>query len=105
MTDLDKIITALEDMKATNLNCLDIGRITSMADHMIIVTGTSTRHNRAMMQALQEIAPELSYGKPRIEGDDYCQWILVNFGDVIVHIMLADMREYYAIEKLWSKEL
>lgn len=105
MSDLDEIVTALEDMKSPKITCLEIGHITSMADHMLIVTGNNVRHNRAMMQALVDLHPKLSLPKPRIEGEDYCQWILVNYGDVIIHIMLPDTREYYAIEKLWSKEI
>lgn len=105
MSDLDKIISTLDDVKSPKITHLDVSGITSMTDHMLIATGNNVRHNRAMMQALLDLSPQLSMPKPQIEGEDYCQWILVNFGDVIVHIMLPDTREYYAIEKLWSKEL
>lgn len=105
MTDVEQIISNLEDMKAVEINHLDVASITSMTDHMIIVTGNSVRHTRAIMQSLACLHPSLSLPKPRIEGDDYCEWILVNFGDVIVHIMLPDIRAYYGIDKLWSQEV
>lgn len=105
MTDIEQIISNLEDMKAVEINHLDVANITSMTDHMIIVTGNNVRHTRAIMQSLTCLHPNLSLPKPRVEGDDYCEWILVNFGEVIVHIMLPDTRAYYGIDNLWSKEV
>ena len=102
MTDLDRILASLDDMKAVDLVSLDVKHLTSITDHMVIVTGNNTRHTRSMMLALIDLAPTLSFQKPQIEGDDHCEWILVNFGEVIVHIMLPQTRQYYAIEKLWS---
>lgn len=103
MTDQDQILSTLNDMKAVDIVTLDVRTITTITDTMVIVSGNNTRHVRSIMNALLDIAPKLSYGKPTIEGDDHCEWILVNFGDIIVHIMQPQIREYYAIEKLWSQ--
>ena len=105
MTDLEHILSSLDDMKGVDITPLDVSTLTSITDHMVIVTGKNTRHTRSMMLALIDLYPSLTCGKPVIEGDDYNEWILMNFGDVIVHIMLAHVRDYYAIEKLWSKDL
>ena len=103
MTDQEHILSTLNDMKAVDVITLDVRKMTTITDVMIIVTGNNSRHTRSIMNALIDIAPTLSFGKPVIEGDDHCEWILVNFGDVIVHIMQPQTRQYYAIEKLWSQ--
>lgn len=99
---LDSIVQTLEDMKGIDLLLLDVRQLTSMTDHMVIVSGNTSRHTRSMMNALVDMAVMHQFEKPRIEGDEDGQWILVNFGDVICHIMLPDVRRYYALEKLWS---
>ena len=103
MTDQEHILSTLNDMKAVDVITLDVRNMTTITDVMIVVTGNNSRHTRSIMNALIDIAPKLSFGKPVIEGDDHCEWILVNFGDVIVHIMQPQTRQYYAIEKLWSQ--
>ena len=105
MNDLEQILHTLEDMKSVDVTCIHVADMTSIAENMIIVTGNNTRHTRSIMNALLDLAPNLSSSKPRIEGDDHCEWILVHFGDVIVHIMLPHTRSYYALEKLWSKDI
>ena len=99
---LDSIIHTLENMKGLDLTTLDVRELTSITDHLVIVSGNTPRHTRSMMNALLDMAVEYKFEKPRVEGDADGQWILVNFGDVICHIMLPDVRQYYALEKLWS---
>ncbi|MEC8882495.1 MAG: ribosome silencing factor [Pseudomonadota bacterium] len=99
---LNSIVCTLEDMKGIDLVSLDVGQLTSITDHMVIVSGNTSRHTRSMMNALLDMAVKHKFEKPRVEGDEEGQWILVNFGDVICHIMLPDIRQYYALEKLWS---
>lgn len=102
MKILDCVINTLQDMKATDIACLDVAKLTSITDHMVIATGNTTRHTRSMMNALLDMAVKESFQKPTCEGDDDCQWVLVNFGDVICHIMIPETRQYYALEKLWG---
>ena len=98
-------LDALEALKAEDIVVLDVRRLASFTDYMIFASGNSTRHVKAIGEAVIEAADRA--GKPPlgIEGDDVSEWILVDLGDVIVHIMLPDVRRYYDLEKLWSEEL
>ena len=95
------VLNALTEMKARNINALAVGDITSITDHMIIATGTSTTHVKSISQAIlketKEIVEPLG-----IEGEREAEWILIDLGDIIVHVMLPGTREYYNLEKLWA---
>ena len=102
-TDLQKRIhQLLDDAKAQNIQVLDVRKISSIADFMIVATGTSTRHVSAVAGNLVDTLKPEGIRAWGIEGEDTGEWVLVDFGDVIVHIMLADTREFYQLEKLWS---
>ena len=91
-------------MKAVDITLLDVKSSTTITDYMLFVTGLNIRHNRSMMQALVELAPKLALGKARVEGEDTCQWILVNYGDIVIHLMTAETRAYYAIDQFWQQQ-
>ena len=95
------IINELDDTKAIDITSIDIRSLTDIADTMLIATATSTRHAKGLAdKALQQgkLIGLPAYSK---DGYDTCEWILLDFGDLIVNIMLADTRELYALEKLW----
>jgi ribosome-associated protein len=98
-----KIIEALEDKKGEDIVLLDIREIASFADYFVICSGTSDR----MLQALADSAVEAvhkQYHMPgRIEGQPKDGWLLVDFGDVIIHLFSPDRRGYYSLEELWEK--
>lgn len=98
---LKLIIDALEDVKAQNITPLDVREISSVADHMVIASGTSNRHVKALADNVIDAAKKA--GTPPIgsEGENTGEWILVDLGDVIVHLMLPATREYYDLERLW----
>ena len=96
---------ALEDLKALDVVVLDVRDRASFTDYMIIASGTSTRHVSAVANAVVEAAEAAGIPVPGVEGDDVGEWVLIDLGDVIVHIMLPDVRQYYELEKLWSEEL
>jgi len=98
-------VQALEDLKAENIVELDVRRQASFTDYMIFASGNSTRHVNAIADSVVEAAK--AAGKPPlgVEGEDVGEWILVDLGDAIVHVMLPDVRRYYELEKLWSEEL
>ena len=98
---LDTVINALEEMKAKNITTLEIGTMTSLADNMVIASGTSTRHVKALSDAVQEKTREAGFAPVGVEGEQSAEWILVDLGDVIVHIMQPSTREYYDLERLW----
>lgn len=96
------IVAILADLKAIDINCLDVTHLTSITDHMIFASGRSDRHVRAIAEALIERAKEAGYVPLGIEGLAGAEWVLVDFADAIVHVMLPKTREFYDIEKLWD---
>lgn len=99
---LNTILEILDDNKAQDVISIDVRQLTSMTDQMVICTGNSTRHVQAIARALSSHFKPQFEQKPHTEGENYGQWVLVDLHDVIVHVMLADMREYYQLEKLWQ---
>jgi ribosome-associated protein len=96
---------ALEDLKAVELKELDVRDLTSVTDLMFIVTGTSNRHVKALSDNLLEKAAAAGVKPLGVEGVRESEWVLVDFGDIVVHIMLPDVRATYNLEKLWDKDL
>lgn len=95
-------IEALESLKAQNLNTLNVDLLTDMTDVMIFASGTSTRHVKSLARHLVETMKKSGLQPVGVEGEDSGDWVLVDLGDVVVHIMLPEMREFYDIERLWS---
>ncbi|HLR16609.1 MAG TPA: ribosome silencing factor [Alcanivoracaceae bacterium] len=94
--------TALDDLKAQNVTVLNIQALTSMADYMVVASGTSSTHVRALAHNVSEKAKAAGCSTVRIEGERDGDWLLVDLGDIIVHVMLPAMREFYDLEKLWQ---
>lgn len=99
----DLIRHVLNEMKAQNIIDLDVTQITSITDHMIIATGTSSRHVRAMADNILKAAKEQGYDPLGSEGMEEAEWICVDLGDVLVHLMQPRTRDYYYLEGLWDK--
>ena len=98
---LPQVIDALEELKAQNITELDVRDVTSMADYMVIASGTSNRHVKALADNVVEAAKKAEHPPIGTEGEDTGEWILVDLGDVIVHLMLPATREFYDLERLW----
>jgi ribosome-associated protein len=98
----DFAIAALDDIKAVNVIALDVRRASSVTDYMLIASGTSDRHVRSIVNSVVEAARERGIKPLGIEGEVHGQWALVDLGDVIVHVMKPDVREFYQLEKLWG---
>lgn len=96
---------ALEDLKAENVVQLDVRPQASFTDYMIFASGNSTRHVRAIADSVVESADKAGRPVLGVEGEDVGEWILVDLGDVVVHVMLPEVRNYYELEKLWGEEL
>jgi len=99
---IDMAVTTLEDMKGIDLVVIDIIGKSSIADAMVVVTGTSQRHVRSLAESVRLSAKEANHPPLGIEGGDSSDWVLVDLGDVIVHVMTTEKREFYSLEKLWS---
>lgn len=95
-------VDALEEMKAVNLTVLDVSRLTTITDYMIVASGTSDRHIRSLVNSVIDKAAEHGLRPIGVEGEQQAQWALVDLGDIVVHVMLPDVREFYQLEKLWS---
>ena len=102
LTDL--VIAALEDLKAFNIQTLDVTALTSITDVMIIASGRSNRQVKALADKVKEKIKEAGLSVLGIEGELEAEWVLVDAGDVVVHIMQPATRAYYQLEKLWSTE-
>ena len=98
------IVTALEELKAMDIETLNVSKLTSITDYMIIASGRSDRQVKALADKVIEAAKENNIQPLGVEGKQQGEWILVDLGDVIVHIMHPSARLYYQLEKLWSPE-
>jgi len=98
----DIVINALEEIKATDITSIDVRELTGIMDTMIVASGNSNRQVKSLANSVVVSAKEAGYSLIGVEGDDKAEWILVDFGDVIVHIMLPSTREFYDLERLWS---
>ena len=92
----------LENMKAQDVKTIDVSEMTTVTDTMIIASGTSDRHTQAIAQSVVERAKKAGYQPLGVEGQRDGEWILVDLGDLIVHIMLPRTRDFYNLERLWS---
>lgn len=100
--DLLKIaLDVLDERKGQNIVTMDVQGKTTFTDYMILVTGTSDRHLKALCGYVEEKALEHGFKALGTEGDLGSDWILLDLGDVIIHAMTAQAREYYQLEKLW----
>jgi ribosome-associated protein len=99
------VINALEEIKAQNITSIDVHKISTITDKMIIATGTSTRHVHAIASNVVKMAKEQHQNLLGVEGEQTNEWILIDLGDIIVHVMLAETREFYALEKLWALDM
>ena len=95
-------VAALEELKGVDVVAIDITGKSSIADAMLVATGTSQRHVRSLADNVRLAAKEADHPPLGVEGDDSSDWVLVDLGDVIVHVMTAEKRDFYALEKLWS---
>ena len=97
-----KITLALEDIKAFDIISIDVRKLTSVADFMIIASASSSRQTRALARNVEEKMKEINIEVIGIEGEEEGSWVLVDIGDIIVHIMTPPTRAYYNLEELWS---
>ncbi|RMD80275.1 MAG: ribosome silencing factor [Gammaproteobacteria bacterium] len=96
------VVGALEELKAQDLVVLDVRPLTTITDLMVIASGTSTRHVKALADRVLERAREAGVRPLSVEGEREAEWILVDLGDLVLHVMLPETRAFYELEKLWG---
>ncbi len=97
------IVDALHDAKAKDIVVLDVRKVSDFTDYMVIVSGTSTRHVQSTADRVIEKLREHGHRAVGVEGMDLGEWVLIDFGEAVVHVMRPQTRDFYNIEKLWSE--
>jgi ribosome-associated protein len=98
----DKIVAALEDIKGRDIIALDVRKLTDMTDYMVIASGSSNRQVKALAENVMDEMRKDGIRPMGSEGQAAADWILVDYGDVVVHVMLPEARDFYALERLWG---
>ena len=101
---LDLVLATLDDAKAEGVVAIDVVGKTSVADHMVVASGRSQRHVGAIADQIQKKLREMGHGRVHVEGLPQCDWVLVDAGDVIVHLFEPDVRTFYNLEKMWQAD-
>ena len=99
---VELVKNALEDTKARDVVVLDVRDMTGVTDYMVVASGTSNRHVKSLANNVIDEAKQQGVTPFGMEGDNVSEWVLVDFGDVVVHAMLPEARTFYDIERLWS---
>ena len=99
---IDIVVDAIEDVKGKDIAILDVTELTDVMDTLVVVSGTSSRQVKAMADNVVEKSKHAGFQPLGVEGMDTSEWVLVDLGDIVVHLMLPETRAFYELEKLWS---
>lgn len=101
----NQVVEALENIKGQDVNVIDIADISDFADYMVVVSGTSDTHVKALAREASDSLRKQGVKPLNEDGADVGEWVLVDFGDVVLHVMRPEVREYYDLEKLWDEDV
>ena len=98
------VVAALEDIKAQDIEVINTSKLTALFDRIIVASGDSGRQTRALARNVQDKVKEAGGAVVSVEGEETGEWVLVDLGDIVVHIMLPAIRSYYNLEELWASK-
>lgn len=98
----DLVTSALDELKGFDIKAMDVRSLTPVTDFMVVASGTSDRHVRALARTVIEKAKARGYLPLGVEGDRQGEWVLIDLNDVVVHVMLPRVRDFYQLERLWT---
>lgn len=101
---VELVLGALDELKAVNAVSVDVRKLTDVTDFLVIASGTSNRHVRSLADNVSVEAKKQGVRPLGMEGQDAGEWVLVDFGDVVAHVMLPATRDFYDLERLWSSD-
>lgn len=101
---LSIIVSSLEESKAEGIVALDISKKSALADYMVVASGRSHRHVNAVADHLLRALKDAGLGTSRVEGLNAADWVLIDTGDVVIYVFRPEVREFYAIEKVWAED-
>jgi ribosome-associated protein len=101
----DIIVSALDEAKGKDIQAFDVRDMTDVTDYMIVASGTSDRHVKALADQLIDAMRNQGHRPMGVEGENAAEWILIDYGDVVAHVMREQTREFYDLEGLWSEQV
>ena len=101
---LQTVLATLDDAKAEDTVSIDLHGKSPIGDYMVVTSGRSHRHVGAIAERVLEALRDKGLGKPKVEGLPHCDWVLIDTGDVIVHVFRPEVRSFYNLEKMWSSD-
>ncbi|MCP4075173.1 MAG: ribosome silencing factor [Gammaproteobacteria bacterium] len=100
----DLVIQAMDDLKAENINHINLEGVSGFTDRMVFASGNSNRHVKSIAQSVIDVSKQVNTPPLGVEGEDIGDWVLVDLGNIVVHVMLPETREFYDIERLWADQ-
>lgn len=98
----EQVALAADDKKAKDITLIEVEKVSTVADYFVVCTGTSTTQVKAIADSVADSMEQAGYPQPRVEGGREGRWVLLDYGQVVVHVMLDQEREFYGLERLWK---
>lgn len=100
---LEHILDSLDDLKGLEVHTINVTKISDVTDYMVLASGTSSRHVRSLVNRVTEDLKKTGVQPLGVEGKETSEWVLVDYGDVVLHVMQVETRRFYDLERLWSE--
>lgn len=101
---IEHVLQWLDEAKATDVITIDLRDKSVIGDYMVIASGGNERHVAAIADQMQRKLKDLGYGRARVEGQDSCDWVLIDIGEIVIHVFRPEVRAFYNLEKMWASE-